>query len=380
MASSNAGFSDYQSFVPPPYEEPPRQHGCFFWGCIISIILTLLLVIAVGVGFYFFYQFVGKMVDQYTATAPTELPRVEMPEEERKTVAERVKAFREALKEGTPAEPLVLTSEEINAAIEQDADLKGKVYVTIEKDKLKGQVSIPLTDFPSFGLTRGRYLNGQAEFNVWVKDGVLFVTISSLEINGKPAPDEFFNSFRGQNLAKDAHTNPKYGQAIRNLENVEIKDGKLIITPRRRRDWRTRSGPGIRPAPRPAAKDPACARRKRRRGRHGRTSPRRRPSRPRSLEFFPGMIPFRSVAAVPLRGNPISVDSSERHHDEDEIPPTPIGLAPGIGPGPARRRVGLRRRPGEGHERWRGSPSTGSTTACACCCSPIRPDPRSRST
>ena len=81
-------------------------------------------------------------------------------------------------------------------------------------------------------------MNGEAEFNVRFKDGVLFVTISSLEINGKPVPDEFFNSFRGQNIAKDANTNPKYAQAIRNLESVEIKDGKLIITPRQRADSR----------------------------------------------------------------------------------------------------------------------------------------------
>ena len=116
-------------------------------------------------------------------------PRSRCPPRRRKTLEERVKAFRTALEEGKPTEPLVLTSDEINALIEaRTAELKGKVYVTIEGDKLKGQVSIPLSDFPSFGLTRGRYLNGEAEFKVSLQDGILLVTLDSIEVNGKHRP------------------------------------------------------------------------------------------------------------------------------------------------------------------------------------------------
>ncbi len=38
MASSKA---EIQQFTPPPYEEPPRQRGCFFYGCVIASILSL---------------------------------------------------------------------------------------------------------------------------------------------------------------------------------------------------------------------------------------------------------------------------------------------------------------------------------------------------
>jgi hypothetical protein len=232
MASSKVEF---QQFTPPPYEEPPRQRGCFFYGCVIASILSLLLLIAVGLIFFFVYRWAGKMIDEYTGTAPRELPKVEMPAENRRTLAERVDAFEKAVKEGKPTEPLVLSSEDLNALIEERApNLKGKIYATIEKDRLKGQVSIPLDDVPSLGLTRGRYLNGEADLNVSLEDGVLLVTIDSFEINGKRPPKEFMDSLRTQNIVKDMYKDAKTAEDIRKLESIEIKDGKIIIKARDR--------------------------------------------------------------------------------------------------------------------------------------------------
>ncbi len=39
-------------------------------------------------------------------------------------------------------------------------------------------------------------------------------------------------NLRQQNLAQDVYKNPENAQQIRNLESIEIKDGKLIIKPR----------------------------------------------------------------------------------------------------------------------------------------------------
>ncbi len=222
MAASNPDFSDYQKFAPPSYEEPQRQHGCFFYGCIIASILTLLLLIAVGVVFFLIYRWAGQMIEEYTATAPRELPKVEMPAEQRRTLKERVEAFRKAIKEGKPTEPLVLNSDEINALIDEEEKFKGKVYVSIDQDKVRGQVSIPLNDIPSLGLTRGRYLNGEAEFKVSLEDGVLIVTLDSFEVNGKKPPPEL--------LAQIAQ--PEHGQG--RLQRRQ--DGRGDPQPEERRD------------------------------------------------------------------------------------------------------------------------------------------------
>lgn len=233
MASSNLDYSDYKR-IAPPYDEPPRQRGCFFYGCIIAIVLAVLFMIAIGVLSFLLYRWLGGLVDEYTGTAPRPLPAVQMPDERRASLNERFEAFKAAIREGRPTGPLTLTSEELNALIDEypDANLKGKVYVTIEQDKLKGQVSIPLSDIPSFGLTRGRYLNGEAEFNVRLEDGEPYLSIRSLEINGKTPPDDFMRGIKGQNLIKNIELKPEDQKAFHRLDNIYVKDGKLIITAR----------------------------------------------------------------------------------------------------------------------------------------------------
>src|SRR5262249_46295257 len=109
--------------------------------------------------------------------------------------------------------------------------LKEKVFVTIERDKLKGQVSIPL-EFLGLPMFRGRYLNGEAELKVSLNNGLLLVTLESFEVNGQRPPEEFLANLRQQNWAQDAYKNPKNAEFLRKLESIEIKDGKIIIKPR----------------------------------------------------------------------------------------------------------------------------------------------------
>ena len=44
-------------------------------------------------------------------------------------------------------------------------------------------------------MVRGRYLNGEADFKASLSDGVLIVTLESVEVNGKKVPDEFMKEF-----------------------------------------------------------------------------------------------------------------------------------------------------------------------------------------
>src|SRR5215468_1486515 len=100
MVTSDPEFSQSPKFT-PEYGEPPRQRGCFFYGCIIASVMTLLVLVAVGIGFYLLYRALGRFVEQYTATAPRELPKVEMAPERRQSLQERVEAFRRAIDAGT---------------------------------------------------------------------------------------------------------------------------------------------------------------------------------------------------------------------------------------------------------------------------------------
>ena len=67
-----------------------------------------------------------------------------MAAEQRQALKDRVEAFRKAVNEGKATEPLVLTGDDLNVLIEDNAELKGTIFVKVEGDELKGRVSIPL--------------------------------------------------------------------------------------------------------------------------------------------------------------------------------------------------------------------------------------------
>ena len=125
-------------------QAPPRQRGCFFYGCIIASVLALLMVILVAIVVFVGYRFaqpVRRRVHRHRAA------RASQGRDAGRAASGaqgRVEAFRKAVEAGTPTEPLVLTSDDLNALIEENPDLKGKIYVKVEGDEVKGQVSIPL--------------------------------------------------------------------------------------------------------------------------------------------------------------------------------------------------------------------------------------------
>ena len=200
----------------------------------MAILLAVLAFVA--------YRFAGRMVETYTGTAPEQLPKVEMSPEQRKTLEDRVEAFRKAVELGTPTEPLVLSSDDLNALIEKNDELKGTVYVKIEGDEVKGRISFPLDKLQlPFAMVKGRYLNGEADLKASLFDGELIVHIDEIEVNGKKLPQEFMTDLRKQNVAKDVAKDPDNAQMLRKLESVQVKDGKVIL--------KVRAKPGTPAAP-----------------------------------------------------------------------------------------------------------------------------------
>jgi hypothetical protein len=223
-----------QQFSPEQYSaaEPPREgHGCFFYGCIIAIVLAVLALIALGVGGYLTYRAYLKFVDQYTSATPMTLPKVEMPEEERKALQERFDVFKKAIDEGQDAEPLVLTGDELNVLLANASGVKDRVYFIVEGDKLKGEVSLPLDALGLPGV-QGRYFNGKATFLASLKGGQLVVNVDSAELNGQPLSEQIMTGLRTTNLAQDAARQPENAAFLNKLESIEIKDGKITVKAR----------------------------------------------------------------------------------------------------------------------------------------------------
>src|SRR5262249_20842008 len=104
-------------FQPPlakeAYTEPPRKgHGCFFWGCIFSLLLLILIIIGFFLMGWLFVRTVNQAVEKYTQSAPMELPKAELAEDQVKSLDERLDAFKKSLDNGEPA-TLELTGDEL---------------------------------------------------------------------------------------------------------------------------------------------------------------------------------------------------------------------------------------------------------------------------
>ena len=210
-------------------ETKPRR-GCLFYACVAGMVSLLAILLA---GLLGLHELRG-MLDKYTENQPMPLPTVEMPSTELRQLEDRVDLFRDDVRAGRPASPLTLSSREVNALIQHDADFKalqGKVYVAIEGTRLKAQISLPMQELglPRF---RGRYLNGTGVFKMSLRNGFLDVRAEDLTVKGKPVPPTYMDAIRKQNLAAGANDNPRASVGLNQLQNIELKDGQFILIPK----------------------------------------------------------------------------------------------------------------------------------------------------
>ncbi len=210
--------------------ETKRRRGCLFYLFVVGGILAVALLVVALVSL----SYAKKMLSQFTDTQPASLPEYHLSTVQLDELQERVAAFQLALNQHRAAPPLTLNSDEINAEIASNNALKPlrqKVYVMLEGDRLKAQMSVPMADLglPFF---KGRYLNGTATLGVHFQDGDLRLTPEDLVVKGRHLPRAYMERIRKQNLVRNLNTDSRTSIALEQLQKIEIQDGKLTIVPK----------------------------------------------------------------------------------------------------------------------------------------------------
>ena len=220
-------------------QSPKKPRGCFFYGCITCIALLLLAGVCVLLGGWYFVHSVNALVTEYTDTVPMALPKVDMPPEELARLKARISDFAQALGTRTNIPPLILTSREINALLEdtsevQKMQLNDKFYVDLEGGEAKAQVSLPLDQLGKLPLlhTAGRYLNGAGDLATGLTNAALSVAFTSFQAKGKTLPLQVMATLQQINFADSANRNPTNTDIFRRIDSIEIKDSTLIIRAR----------------------------------------------------------------------------------------------------------------------------------------------------
>ncbi len=217
-------------YIAPPPVSNTRNWSCCLWGCLVAFIFTVLIAIVL---FLVGRSSLRTLSENYTTPTPVTLPTVEVEPAVLDELLTRFDTFRTNVKEKQPAEPLILTQDEINALIQHHPDwqyLRDKVYVLIEGGLVKGEVNFPLPPIPFLS---GRYFHGTATFDIKLQDGRLELYVDSATVNGKPVPDDYMAGFKNQNLAQDAMRDDADLRAVVDqLESIRIEDNRLIVEPK----------------------------------------------------------------------------------------------------------------------------------------------------
>ena len=217
-------------------QSPKKPRGCFFYGCITCLVLALVAAIGISLFMWFGVRALNTMVVEYTETAPMALPKADMSPEELAKLKTRVADFAQALGSRTNIAPLMLTSREINALLQDSAAVKrmqldNKFYVDLEGNEAKTQVSLPLDQFFKLPLihTAGRYLNGAGDLSAGISNAVLSVNLISFTAKGKTLPPQSMVTLQAVNFADSANNDPTNTSVFRRIDSIEIKDSTLVI-------------------------------------------------------------------------------------------------------------------------------------------------------
>lgn len=216
-------------------EAPPQRKGlgCFGRGCLILLVFVIVLAIAGFAGMSWglhrhsalFYGSYWLAKTRSFAEAPTPVPQFSGSEQQVQLAQERWQEFEQKTRAGQPAE-IELSADDINALISTSEGVRGKVFVSIDGDLPRLQVSVPIGEF--FGKP-GYYFNGDVIIGVNGTQSLDNPQFNRITINGEQAPIDFLKwKYRSRHLREYL---ADHGNAY-DIGTIEIRDGKVVLRSR----------------------------------------------------------------------------------------------------------------------------------------------------
>jgi hypothetical protein len=212
---------------------PKRGLGCFGRGCLVLVVFAVVLGIACFVGMYWglhrhsaiFHGLYWLTKAHALAQTPVSVPQFTASDAQIQSVHERCEDFEQKARAGQAAE-LELTPDDINTLIAANQDARGKVFVSIDGDRLRCQASVPLGEFIG---RSGYYFNGDIAVELKNAESLENPQLNRIVVNGEAVPSDLLNwKYRSKQL-RDYLANYRNGSGV---GAIEIRDGKLILKSR----------------------------------------------------------------------------------------------------------------------------------------------------
>jgi hypothetical protein len=162
---------------------------------------------------------------QAIGQTPTPVPGFTASDTQIQSVHERCEDFEQKARAGQAAE-LELTADDINTLIATNQEMRGKVFVSIDGDRLRCQASIPLGEFIG---RSGYYFNGDIAVELKNAESLEDPQLNRISVNGEVVPPDLLNwKYRSKRL-RDYLAGYRNGTGV---GTIEIRDGKLILKSR----------------------------------------------------------------------------------------------------------------------------------------------------
>jgi len=218
-------------------EAPPRRAGlgCFARGCLTLLVFAIVLGLACFAGMFFGLQrhsaivrgiyWLTKTHAVTIADTPAPVPEFSASASQIQSTLERWQDFEQKARALQPAE-LELTADDINTLLATARDARNKVFVSIEGNQLRLQMSLPLGEFLSWV---GGHISGEIKIEFTGAESLEDPQLTRIIVNGEPVPTGLLNwKFRSRELRD-------YLADYRNQFNIgtiEVRDGKMILRSR----------------------------------------------------------------------------------------------------------------------------------------------------
>jgi hypothetical protein len=194
------------------------------------LVFIIVLAISCFTGMYWglhrhsalFYGSYWMAKTRSLAEAPTPVPEFNPSNQQIQLVQERWQDFEQKTRAGQSAE-IELSADDINALIATSEDVHGKVFVSIDRDQLRLQMSVPIGKF--FG-RQDYYFNGDVIIEldgVQSQDDPRFRRIT---INGEQVPTDFLDWKYGSRQLREYLADQRNAYEI---DSIEVRDGKVIL-------------------------------------------------------------------------------------------------------------------------------------------------------
>lgn len=205
------------------------KHGCLFWGCLGTGLGTVALVAVVAA----FLLYTRNRLRDLTESTPRPVSVASVSAGSADQARREAEAMVTALDRNTAGE-FSFTADDLNALVAtapEAREVRGMALFAIDGDRLSAQACLPLDGVPGMD---GRFLNdAHISLDLRCENGVLWLQAQDVTVKGEPLPAGVMGQLRGVNLAAALNRDPAAATALRRIEKVEVRDGRVIVRTRR---------------------------------------------------------------------------------------------------------------------------------------------------